>query len=64
LFSLSLVRGSGADGGIEGDVARTLVGWTGLDVAAALLIGAGAGASAGLAPGEAVYLAFNAPGDE
>ncbi len=64
LLALKLVRGRGADCRIEGDVARAFVGWPGLDVAPAFLIGAGAGAPAGLAASEAVDLALDAPGDE
>ena len=41
-----LVRGSGADGGVEGDVVAALVGRAGLDVAASLAVGTGRAASA------------------
>jgi len=48
-ITLKLKRSSRADRGVESDVTRLAVGWSGLDVAPSLTIGAGEAALASLA---------------
>jgi hypothetical protein len=53
-LTLKLERGCGADGGIKGDVTGLAVGWSGLDVAPPLTLGARRTSLASLTAGQLI----------